>query len=68
VRFGMPNPNDKQDQDIEDDDTVGVRAPDLSDDSEDAVKGDDSIELDPSEAGEDDLDDGVLDDDKGVDG
>jgi hypothetical protein len=64
----MPNPNDKQDQDIEDDDTVGVRAPDLSDDSEDAVKGDDSIELDPSEAGEDDLDDGVLDDDKGVDG
>jgi hypothetical protein len=66
VRFCMPNPNDKPDQDIEDEDTVGVRAPDLSDDAEDAAKGDDIIEIDDGD--EDDLEDGVLDDDKGVDG
>jgi hypothetical protein len=65
----MPNPNDKRDQDIEDEDTVGVRAPDLSDDSEDAAKGDDDVQIDDGEdMGEDDLDDGVLDDDKGVSG
>jgi len=66
----MPNPNDKQDQDIEDEDTVGVRAPDLSDNPEDAAKGDDEIELDDGDDldDDDDLEDGVLDDDKGVDG
>lgn len=61
----MPNPNDKN-EDLEDD-TVGVRAPDLS---EDAGKGDDKIDLDDGEDlddDEDDLEDGVLDDDKGVD-
>lgn len=61
----MPNPNERE---IEEDDMPSVSAPDLSEDPEDGAKGDDRIELDPSEAGEDDLDDGVLDDDKGVDG
>jgi hypothetical protein len=57
-------------QDIEeDDDTVGVRAPDLSEGPEDAAKGDDQIDLeDDDDIDEDDLEDGVLDDDRGIDG